>query len=225
MWRHVLATVLYVAFGATLAVMTTWASALAVGDIVHGPSSTSYKNPVREWSAVDVTRGPTYEVVVLIPNGATRIKRFGVPLYPRRAWWTEECLTTSGWAVAHGFPSLCLYSWRTSLHGSTPDKSRVTQERVMHWGLVPFASSRYLSGMPPMTIPGVLSFRPIWTGLVIDTLFWGLVLFVFLRGLRVVRRALRQRRSRCPACAYPIGTSPVCTECGKAVSSRRSATT
>ena len=32
---------------------------------------------------------------------------------------------------------------------------------------------------------------------------------------------LRARRGLCPACAYPVGEAAVCTECGKAVSSRR----
>ena len=29
------------------------------------------------------------------------------------------------------------------------------------------------------------------------------------------------KRGQCPACGYPIGTSPVCTECGKPVTPRR----
>ena len=35
---------------------------------------------------------------------------------------------------------------------------------------------------------------------------------------RVVdRRTRRRRRGQCEKCAYPIGVSPVCTECGAAV--------
>lgn len=33
----------------------------------------------------------------------------------------------------------------------------------------------------------------------------------------VTRRRSRARRGLCPSCAYPIGTSDVCTECGAAV--------
>jgi hypothetical protein len=31
---------------------------------------------------------------------------------------------------------------------------------------------------------------------------------------RSQRRLYRRANGLCPACAYPIGTSPVCTECG-----------
>jgi hypothetical protein len=31
------------------------------------------------------------------------------------------------------------------------------------------------------------------------------------------RRSLRVKRGLCPACAYPVGVSPVCTECGGCV--------
>jgi hypothetical protein len=32
-----------------------------------------------------------------------------------------------------------------------------------------------------------------------------------------VRRRIRARRGQCPACAYPVGASTVCTECGRPV--------
>ena len=31
------------------------------------------------------------------------------------------------------------------------------------------------------------------------------------------REHFRTRRGQCPACAYPVGTNPLCTECGKPV--------
>ena len=35
-----------------------------------------------------------------------------------------------------------------------------------------------------------------------------------------LRGFVRVRRRRCPACAYPMGDSPVCTECGKPLPQR-----
>ena len=32
-----------------------------------------------------------------------------------------------------------------------------------------------------------------------------------------IRARIRLRRGRCPTCAYPMGESPVCSECGKAL--------
>jgi hypothetical protein len=47
----------------------------------------------------------------------------------------------------------------------------------------------------------------------------GLCLIGWHMGMKSNRRspAVRLSMGLCPACAYPIGTSPVCTECGKPV--------
>jgi hypothetical protein len=46
---------------------------------------------------------------------------------------------------------------------------------------------------------------------------------ICIYGVLHYRREVRRERGLCPACAYPVGTSEVCTECGKAVqTSRRS---
>jgi hypothetical protein len=42
---------------------------------------------------------------------------------------------------------------------------------------------------------------------------------LLFRGDR--RRRLRERGNACPKCGYPIGSSPLCTECGKPVRARR----
>lgn len=62
-----------------------------------------------------------------------------------------------------------------------------------------------------------LPYTPIWAGLAIDSVFWGAAAFGLVAGPRAMRRAIRRRRALCPACAYPVGASPVCTECGAAV--------
>lgn len=58
----------------------------------------------------------------------------------------------------------------------------------------------------------------IWPGFAINTLFyaavlWGLFAFPFAMRRRLVIRG-RIKRGKCPACAYPVGSSLVCTECG-----------
>src|SRR5436190_14311759 len=62
-----------------------------------------------------------------------------------------------------------------------------------------------------------IPYRPIWPGFAINTIFYATILWLPFAGFRFVRRRIRARRGLCPACAYPIGTSDVCTECGKAV--------
>ena len=66
-------------------------------------------------------------------------------------------------------------------------------------------------------------FRPVWPGFAINTIFYALILWPLLAAPGFVRRRRRLKRGLCPACAYPIGSSPVCTECGKELPERRGA--
>jgi hypothetical protein len=61
------------------------------------------------------------------------------------------------------------------------------------------------------------SIFPIWPGFAINTIFYAAILWALFIAPGSVRRMIRRRRGLCPACAYPVGTSPVCTECGKPV--------
>jgi hypothetical protein len=63
----------------------------------------------------------------------------------------------------------------------------------------------------------VLPLHPLWPGFAVNTVFYAAVLWVMFAGPGWIRRRGRIRRGLCPACAYPVGTSQVCTECGKPV--------
>ncbi len=52
---------------------------------------------------------------------------------------------------------------------------------------------------------------------VTNTACYGAVLWALLGGPFALRRFLRLRRGLCPKCAYPMGESAVCTECGRAL--------
>jgi len=60
---------------------------------------------------------------------------------------------------------------------------------------------------------------PIWPGFAINTIFYASILWLLFLAPGKLKRIIRRRRGLCPACAYPIRTSEVCTECGKAVTS------
>jgi hypothetical protein len=62
-----------------------------------------------------------------------------------------------------------------------------------------------------------LPLLPVWGGFVIDSIVYGIVLWPVAHAVFLLRGVLRRRRNLCPACAYPVGSSPVCTECGKPV--------
>ena len=57
-------------------------------------------------------------------------------------------------------------------------------------------------------------------GFSFNTLFYAAILWLLICGPFVLRRFIRVKRGLCPACAYPMGDSAVCTECGKAVRKR-----
>jgi hypothetical protein len=72
----------------------------------------------------------------------------------------------------------------------------------------------------PSVQGALLPMQPIWLGVTANTLLYAAgcwALFHAPSAPFAMRRWLRLRRNLCPHCAYPVGTSDVCTECGKAV--------
>lgn len=66
-----------------------------------------------------------------------------------------------------------------------------------------------------------LPYRPIWPGLLINTLIYAVPSWFLLAAGSIfftrLQARLRARRDGCPTCGYPIGTSAVCTECGASI--------
>ncbi len=60
-----------------------------------------------------------------------------------------------------------------------------------------------------------LPLRPVWPGFALNPFFYATILWLLVRGPVVLRRVVRRRSGRCPDCGYPVGVSPVCTECGQ----------
>ncbi len=54
----------------------------------------------------------------------------------------------------------------------------------------------------------------------INTLLYTAVLWLLIPGPFVLRRLIRMKRGRCVKCAYPMGESAVCTECGRELPER-----
>ncbi len=70
----------------------------------------------------------------------------------------------------------------------------------------------------------MLPLRPIWPGFAVNTIFYAAILWPLILGPFALRRFLRLRRGLCPKCAYPMGESAVCSECGVELPSRPAAT-
>jgi hypothetical protein len=72
----------------------------------------------------------------------------------------------------------------------------------------------------PIHYPRVLPLWPIWSGFLLNTLFYAVALWLLICGPFSLRRLIRVRRGLCPKCTYPMGASDVCTECGKSLPKR-----
>ncbi len=63
-----------------------------------------------------------------------------------------------------------------------------------------------------------LPLRPIWPGLIANTLFYATLAIAVLASLRLVRIRRRRKQGRCIACAYELGQGvDICPECGLSV--------
>lgn len=63
----------------------------------------------------------------------------------------------------------------------------------------------------------LLPLQPVWPGFVVNSLFFAVIPWLAWLLWVTPMRLQRRWRGRCGRCAYPIGTSPVCTECGAQV--------
>jgi hypothetical protein len=62
--------------------------------------------------------------------------------------------------------------------------------------------------------PVLIPRSPLWSGLLINTIFYAAISWLLIRGPAETRRRWRELRGRCGNCAYPRGESIICTECG-----------
>jgi hypothetical protein len=106
------------------------------------------------------------------------------------------------WEDARGWPLVCLVSYCHDFGGKAQRSWAIDLRE-------PQAVAN---------LPRVLPLRPILDRFAINTVFFAAVLWSVTLGPVTVRRAVRRRRHRCPACGYPVGESERCTECGAAVS-------
>jgi len=62
--------------------------------------------------------------------------------------------------------------------------------------------------------------HPLWGGVMLNTIFYAVALWLLILGPFALRRLIRLRRGLCPACAYPMGQALLCTECGRELPDR-----
>ena len=115
-------------------------------------------------------------------------------------------------AEARGWPFLAMWAVFATDYDTNIPWPSVAREQVI-WGVkLPVArSGDHLGRRSQLVLP----LAPISTGFAVNTLFYAAILWLLIPGPFALRRFIRVRRSLCPKCAYPMGESAVCTECGK----------
>ncbi len=139
----------------------------------------------------------------------------------RHGWGMRREVLTAGpdslWSMGVddglGFPAIALWcSWEATLKSGW---FSIDGNKEPHGG---FRIHNVSLGRFNGTIPRALPYRPIWSGLGINTAFYALLLFGIVRGSRRIKHAGRYRRGVCPRCRYDRCfdyTSP-CPKCGDA---------
>lgn len=112
--------------------------------------------------------------------------------------------------LASGWPLLALYGNWTSGDG-TGD-----QRIIEHYGVLVLPEI-VASFAESSTLP----LKPIWPGFAFNTLLYAAMMWLLFFAPFTVRRYFRVKRGRCAKCAYPVGVSNVCTECGAPVAPSR----
>ena len=129
-----------------------------------------------------------------------------------------------------GFPTIALefipeWSRFHDQSSQIPDPFTCWYETARGWPVASMNGRKEISRLgPPIKVVNeidirgrVLPLRPIAPGFAINTLFYGGILWLLFAAPFAIRRWRRVKRGLCPACGYPVGTSDVCTECGRSL--------
>ena len=114
-------------------------------------------------------------------------------------------------ALSAGWPLTALRFEESLLPPCDPDE---TDEEALFTRTTYVSTISVVASITPrraFSIPRM----PIWPGFAINTVFYATVLWLLIPGPFALRRSIRRRRGLCPKCAYPVGESSVCTECGR----------
>ena len=201
MKRRLLIIAIFLLLGAVVNVAVAWGCALGL-DLSSAIMATGTDGPdglgdtwvIRVWTRTGSVRVSSHRFVGVHSSDTTATELvpawtgFGVPL-PQYVSRTE--LYESRFADAWGWPLLSM--WHQTDKAFSPQKT-------------------IRAGVP---VAGrILPLRPLWPGFAVNTLLYATLLWLLIPGPLDLRRFLRLRRGLCPKCAYPMGESDVCTECG-----------
>ena len=119
--------------------------------------------------------------------------------------------------IRAGWPTRCAWC-----EGFSDDERGFMPQIKFDWEFA-ISAPRWIPPRPMTCSFHLVTFRPpvplcpIWPGFAINTIFYAAILWLLFAAPGFVRGRIRRHRHQCPSCGYPIGASPVCTECGRAL--------
>ena len=215
MKRWLVRICVFLIFGAIVNVVVTWASVLALT-----PEMLEHELEYFGHGGAHINTHPCWEQVILwgAPD-SFRLSEF----HPSLPKWVqpepddaaEQSAVVYQVLDARGWPALSMRSGYQSVR----PVGGPGEARVLHGiALEPTPDFDFRIGMFSL-IPTV----PIWPGFAINTVFYGVIVWLLFAGPFVLRRWRRIRRGLCPKCAYDLRGTPsdatACPECGEAVPS------
>jgi hypothetical protein len=112
-------------------------------------------------------------------------------------------------------------AWNLSMYGAARPQGRFDAESTWTSAWTMQGKS---DGLPFRVVHrtwGAEATSIIWPGFAINTIFYAAMLWMLWIAPGKIRRFIRVKRHRCPACGYQIdsapGIGPVCSECGAAL--------
>ena len=134
--------------------------------------------------------------------------------FPKEPFSSTDPIFQDRLRIGFPFTSVCAI---TSLNDLEVDLPRYT---FTPSGWFIQGTSKYLLIVRPPrgTTSGELILIPAtpnWPGLIANTIFWGLVAWFILFGVKRLRIARRRAKGLCTNCAFPVHQLPRCPECGQ----------
>jgi len=210
----------FLLLGAIVNVAVAWGCAIGHGDVEAGPFTIYRREGNRNPRLVHIHSRFGYRIVmdddIDAPMYAVLAHLIEPDVQPTpykgMIWWPQE-KTWEGGHIAVGWPAPALCATLTHEWGPIDEPGGRRVHASLRHG-VPVGHEPLPDFLFDQTIPMFLPYRPVWSGLIGNTLLYGVAAAAIASGVRALKRFARIRRGLCPACAYPRGSSPVCTECG-----------
>ncbi|MGV6813523.1 MAG: hypothetical protein ACWA5W_00780 [Phycisphaerales bacterium] len=114
--------------------------------------------------------------------------------------------------MSYGWPALCMEASGASNPARLNPNGTIVGQ-VDSGILLPIEESAQVS---PMSQRVLFPYAPVWTGLAINSVFFGLVAFLIRTGLGMIAQVRRFNRGHCPRCDYELSYDfrQGCPECG-----------